>query len=86
MINIEFLREFKESLQKLESKLSITLTPTRWRSAKMTALSKEVALILQSSMHKDSQVANPADPPRKNGEIKELFQEVERHLPETTRN
>jgi hypothetical protein len=37
-------------------------------------------------MHKDSQVANPADPSRKNGEIKELFQEVERHLPETTRN
>ena len=52
----------------------------------MTALSKEVTLIVQSSMHKDSQVANPANPPRKNGEIKELFQEVERHLPETTRN
>jgi hypothetical protein len=52
----------------------------------MTALSKEVTLIVQSSMHEESQVANSAHPPRKNGEIKEIFQEVERHLPETTRN
>ena len=37
MINTGLLRELKESLQKLESKLSITLTPTRWRSAKMSA-------------------------------------------------
>jgi len=83
---IELLRELKESLQKLESKLSITLTSTRCRPLKMTALSKKVTLIVQNLTHKESQVANPAHPPRRNGKIKVLVQEVERHLPEATRN
>ena len=73
-------------MQKLESDQSISLTPTRWRSVEMTALSKEVTLNVQSSMPKENQVANPAHPPRRSGKIKELIQEVERHLPETTRN
>jgi hypothetical protein len=82
----ELLKEWKESFQKLENKLSITLTPTRWRSVKMKALSKRVTVVVLNLMPKESQVGNPAHPPRRNGEIKELVQEVERHLPETTRN
>jgi hypothetical protein len=74
------LKESKESFQKLESELSITLTPTRWRLVKMTALSKEVTLIVQSLMHKESQVASPAHPPRRNGKIKDLDLEVKMHL------
>ena len=86
MIVTELLKESKKSLQKLDSNQSITLTPTRWRPVKMTALSEEATLIVQSLMHKESQVANPAHPPKRSGKIKELIQEVDRHLPETTKN
>jgi hypothetical protein len=52
----------------------------------MTALSRDVTLIAQSLTHKESQLAIPAHSPRRNGEIKVLVQEVERHLPGATRN
>jgi hypothetical protein len=41
---------------------------------KNDSFEQEVTFIVQSLMHKESQVANPAYPPRRNGEIKELVQ------------
>jgi hypothetical protein len=54
---------------------------------KVTALNKEVRLIVRSSMPKEDQVTNsPAHPPRRKGEIKDSVPEVGRLMPETTRN
>jgi hypothetical protein len=53
----------------------------------MTASSKEVRLIVQSSMPKESKLASlPAHPPRRKGEIKDAVLEVENLILETPRN
>ncbi len=53
----------------------------------MTALSKEVRLIVPNSMLRESQVANlPAHPPRRKVEIQDSILEVVRLTPKTARS
>ncbi len=83
----QIAQRFEREFAKVGKQKLLSLTPTRWMPVKMTVLSKEVRLIMPSSMPKESQVANlPAHPPRRKVEIREPVKEVGRHLPETTRN
>ncbi len=83
----ELPRDSKDSLPKLARGLLLSLTPTRWRPVKMTALSKGVRLIVQSSMPKESQLENlPTHHTRRKGEIKDAGLEVGNLILETPRN
>jgi hypothetical protein len=74
------LRKFQTSVEKssatfLQMRVIISIGP--WLHTRSIVL---------NLMHKGNQVANHAHPSRRSGKIKELVQEVERHLAETTRN